>query len=130
VPAAIPIPSHPISWALGILALVHKRRGDAPSTKRAAAEAVEVAGQHNLPQWRGFAELWLGWALGRLGEREEGLALLQVAQRRLRDTGAVLFTVMSNWVLASTAACDPMYGPVVLQPGGKRKLVGGPTCQH
>ncbi|OKO89352.1 hypothetical protein AC629_06565 [Bradyrhizobium sp. NAS80.1] len=91
---------HPISWALGILALVHKLRGDAPSTKRAAAEAVEVAGEHNLPQWRGFAELWLGWALGRLGEREEGLALLQVAQRRLRDTGAVLFTVMSNWVLA------------------------------
>jgi predicted ATPase len=91
---------HPISWALGILALVHKLRDDAASTKRAAAEAVEIAAQHNLPQWQGFAELWLGWALGRLGEREEGLALLQAAQRRLRDTGAVLFTVMSNWVLA------------------------------
>src|SRR5262245_8176286 len=91
---------HPISWALGILALVHKLRCDAPSTKRAAAEAVEIARQHSLPQWLGFAELWLGWALGRLGQRAEGLALLQVAQRRLRDTGAVLFTVMSNWVLA------------------------------
>jgi class 3 adenylate cyclase len=91
---------HPIAWALGILAVVHKLRCDAPSTKRAAAEAVEVAGQHSLPQWLGFAELWLGWALGRLGQRAEGLALLQVAQRRLRDTGAVLFTVMSNCVLA------------------------------
>jgi class 3 adenylate cyclase len=91
---------HPISWALGILAVAHKLRCDAPSTKRAAAEAVEVAGQHSLPQWLGFAELWLGWALGRLGQRAEGLALLQVAQRRLRDTGAILFTVMSNCVLA------------------------------
>ena len=91
---------HPISWALGILAVAHKLRCDAPSTKRAAAEAIEIAGQHSLPQWLGFAELWLGWALGRLGQREEGLALLQVAQRRLRDTGAILFTVMSNCVLA------------------------------
>jgi class 3 adenylate cyclase len=91
---------HPISWALGILAVAHKLRCDAPSTKRAAAEAVEVAGQHSLPQWLGFAELWLGWALGRLGQIAEGLALLQVAQRRLRDTGAILFTVMSNCVLA------------------------------
>jgi hypothetical protein len=91
---------HPISWAWGILAVAHKLRCDAPSTKRAAAEAVEVAGQHSLPQWLGFAELWLGWALGRLGQRAEGLAMLQVAQRRLRDTGAVLFTVMSNCELA------------------------------
>ena len=91
---------HPVSWALGILAVAHKLRCDAPSTKRAAAEAVEVAGQHSLPQWLGFAELWLGWALGRLGQKAEGLALLQVAQRRLRDTGAILFTVMSNCVLA------------------------------
>lgn len=91
---------HPISWAWGILAVVHMLRCDALSTKRAAAEAVKVAGQHSLPQWLGFAELWLGWALGRLGQKAEGLALLEVAQRRLRDTGAVLFTVMSNCVLA------------------------------
>jgi predicted ATPase len=91
---------HPVSWALGILAVAHKLRCDASSTKRAAAEAVEVAAQHSLPQWLGFAELWLGWALGRLGQKAEGLALLQVAQRRLRDTGAILFTVMSNCVLA------------------------------
>lgn len=94
---------HPISWALGILAVAHKLRGDARSTKRAAAEAVEVAGQYSLPQWLGFAELWLGWALGRLGQRAEGLALLQMAQRRLRDTGAILFTVMSNCVLAEAS---------------------------
>ena len=91
---------HPISWALGILAVAHKLRCDAPSTQRAASEAVEVAGQHSLPQWLGFAELWLGWALGQLGQGAEGLALLQVAQRRLHDTGAILFTVMSNCVLA------------------------------
>src|SRR5262249_50832305 len=91
---------HPISWALGILAVVHKLRCDAPSAKRAAAEAADGAGPHSSARWLGFAELWLGWALGRLGQRAEGLALLQVAQRRLRDTGAVLFTVMSNCVLA------------------------------
>jgi DNA-binding winged helix-turn-helix (wHTH) protein len=91
---------HPVSWALGILAVAHKLRCDAASTQRAAVEAVEVAGQHGLPQWLGFAELWLGWALGQLGQRAEGLALLQVAQRRLRDTGAILFTVMSHSVLA------------------------------
>jgi predicted ATPase len=94
---------HPISWALGILAVAHKLRGDACSTRRAAAEAVEVAAQHSLPQWLGFAELWLGWALCRLGQRAEGLALLQVAQRRLRDTGAILFTVMSNCVFAEAS---------------------------
>src|SRR5262249_5066672 len=55
---------HPISWALGILAVVHKLRCDAPSTKRAAAEAVEVARQHSLPQWLGFGELWLGRGAG------------------------------------------------------------------
>ena len=81
---------HPIAWALGILAKVHKLRVRRSAAERAAAEAVEVAGRHRLPQWLGFAQQWRGWALCRLGEVADGLALLEEAQRRLRETGAVL----------------------------------------
>ena len=63
-----------------------------------AADAISE--RHRFPQWLGLAQQWRGWALCRLGDVADGLALLEEGLRRMRGTGAVLHTTIGRCLLA------------------------------
>jgi hypothetical protein len=73
---------------------------DAADAERIATEAIEISRQHRFPQWLGFAQQWRGWALCRLGDVADGLALLDEGLRRMRETGTVLHTTMGGCLFA------------------------------
>jgi predicted ATPase len=83
-----------------MLAQIHSALRNAAATESAAAEAFDIAQQHRFPQWLAFAQQWRGWALCRLGDAGQGLALLEEGQRRLHAIGNMLHTTRTHCFLA------------------------------
>jgi DNA-binding winged helix-turn-helix (wHTH) protein/tetratricopeptide (TPR) repeat protein len=81
---------HSLAWALSVISHAYAEQGEPALTFRFASEAIEVAGEHRLPQWFAHAQIMKGWAMCRLGEISEGLALQETGERDWRATGAVL----------------------------------------
>jgi predicted ATPase len=91
---------HTVAWSLTVLSQTAALLGNAADAERIATEAIEVSRQHRFPQWLGFAQQWRGWALCRLGDIADGLALLDEGLRRRRETGTVLHTTMGGCLFA------------------------------
>jgi len=91
---------HTLAWALVSTGNAHNFGRSARVAERLGAEAIQVSGEHRLPQWLAFAEEVRGWALCQLAEHREGLELLEDSLRRLHATGAVLHTCRIGCYLA------------------------------
>jgi DNA-binding winged helix-turn-helix (wHTH) protein/class 3 adenylate cyclase len=81
---------HSLAWALSVISHAYAEQNEPAVTIRFATEAIDVAEEHDLPQWLADARIIKGWAMCRLGDIEEGLALQETGERNWRATGAVL----------------------------------------
>jgi predicted ATPase len=72
------------------------------ATARYAAEAIDTARRHHLPQWLALGERCMGWAMHQRGEFDEGMRLQQQGVRRWNGTGAMLHTTHCEVVLAES----------------------------
>jgi predicted ATPase len=91
---------HAVAWSLAALSHTAAFVYDAVEAERTAAETIEISRQHPFPQWLGFTQQWRGWALCRLGDVGDGMALLEEGLRRTCATGAVLHTTLSRCLFA------------------------------
>jgi predicted ATPase len=73
---------------------------DVPEVERAAAQAVDLSMRHRFPQWLGFAQQSLGWALCHLGRIAKGMAQLEEGMRHMQETGAHLHTTKTHSLFA------------------------------
>ena len=76
------------AYALGCDAMLHQFNRDCDGTRRRAEAALAVAAEHEIPLWRAWASVPLGWALSRQGEADEGIATMLWGIDAARQTGA------------------------------------------
>jgi len=66
---------HSLAFALVLAASVHQACGDVERTAARASEALRIAEQHSLPQFRDWSRAYLGWAAAKQGRLDEGIAM-------------------------------------------------------
>jgi predicted ATPase len=76
------------AYALGCDAMLNQFSRDAAATRRQAEAALAVAAEHEIPLWRAWASVPLGWALSQSGEVDEGIATMRWGVDAARQTGA------------------------------------------
>jgi predicted ATPase len=96
----VPSMSHPL-LSRSYLAFL---RGDAAAALNAAEELQAHSREHGIPHWRAAAELFAGWARGRLHDATAGAAELQRAMAALADSGARGYAWHHNALLAELEA--------------------------
>jgi predicted ATPase len=69
---------------------VHLLRREAQATLEAADKAISFSQQHRIPFWMATGLTTKGWAIARMGRREEGLTLLIQGNDILRAVGSTL----------------------------------------
>ena len=84
---------HPFTLAFTLMhvAAVHETRRDARAARVHAAEATDIAREHNLGLMLAWATGFLGWSMAELGEASQGLPILADAVAAARATGSALF---------------------------------------
>jgi DNA-binding winged helix-turn-helix (wHTH) protein/predicted ATPase len=84
---------HPFTLAFTLMhvAAVHQALGGARATRVYAAEAVDVAREHNLRLMLAWATSFLGWSMAEVGEARQGVPMLAHAVADARATGSSLF---------------------------------------
>ena len=84
---------HPFTLAFTLMhvAAVHETRRDARAARVHAAEAADVAREHNLGLMHAWATGFLGWSMAELGETSLGLPMLADAIAAARATGSAMF---------------------------------------
>jgi class 3 adenylate cyclase/predicted ATPase len=92
--------AHSLAWALNAAAQAFTLHHDPATTARFAAEGLEAAREHHLPQWLANGERCMGWAMHRLGNFDDGMSLLLQGAKRWSDTGAKLHTTHYEVALA------------------------------
>jgi predicted ATPase len=94
---------HSLVFALIWAALLHNHRREFAEARGRAEAAIEIASEHRLMQWLAFANICRGFALVRLGQQPEGIALLRTGLAAWNGTGArVLGT---QWLGFTAEAC-------------------------
>jgi tetratricopeptide (TPR) repeat protein len=91
---------HTIAWSLFSLAVIQNFLRNPGKTEQAAAETIDVAQRHRFPRWLAFAQQARGWAMCQLGNRAQGLELIEDGLRRLLATGQLLGTTWAHCALA------------------------------
>jgi predicted ATPase len=96
---------HPYSVAFGLdlAAFLRQYRGDAAATRALANEALELSEGHSLPLIGAHASIFIGWALTREGELEEGMAQMRRGLAAQLATGAEL--VRPYWLFLIAETC-------------------------
>jgi predicted ATPase len=79
---------HNLAFALVSSGLVHVFLRVPRRAREIGVEAMALAREYQLPQWLGFGQEITGWAAFHLGEREEGLRLMEAGLRDVLATGA------------------------------------------
>jgi DNA-binding SARP family transcriptional activator/predicted ATPase len=77
------------AYTLGCDAMLRQFSCDRAGARKQAEAALAVASEHDLPLWRAWASVPLGWALSDAGETEEGIATIRWAIDAAEETGAV-----------------------------------------
>jgi DNA-binding winged helix-turn-helix (wHTH) protein/tetratricopeptide (TPR) repeat protein len=77
-----------LAFALVSSGLVHVFLRVPPRAREIGLEAMAVAREYRLPQWLGFGQEITGWAAFHLGDREDGLRLMEAGLRDVLATGA------------------------------------------
>jgi class 3 adenylate cyclase/predicted ATPase len=94
--------AHNLAWALGVASHSFQIHHETAATARYAAEAIDTARRHHLPQWLALGERCMGWAMHQRGEFDEGMRLQLQGVRRWNGTGAMLHTTHCEVVLAES----------------------------
>ncbi len=94
--------AHSLAWVLCVAAHSFSTLHEPHITARFASEAITRARDHDLPQWLALAERCLGWAMHRLGNFAEGLALQLQGVKRWSDSGAMLHLTHCEVLLAES----------------------------
>jgi class 3 adenylate cyclase/predicted ATPase len=81
---------HPysISWALTWGAIPHLYRGDFHTLLERVAEGIRIAEEHGFVYTSSIGTMARGWAVGQLGDVEEGIELMRAGLDAFRTTGA------------------------------------------
>lgn len=93
-----------LAYALCMSAAVRCCMGDAEATLTLADEAIELAVRHDLPYWSSWGRTLCGWAMVRMGRRDQGVALMESSLQAYRDTGGLLLEPLSLALLAESHA--------------------------
>ena len=94
---------HSLAFALIWAALLHNLRREFAEARGRAEAAIQMAGEHRLPQWLAFANISRSFALVGLGQRSEGVAQLQTGLADWHETGARVLD--TQWLGFSAEAC-------------------------
>jgi ATP/maltotriose-dependent transcriptional regulator MalT len=94
--------AHTLAWALAVAAHIFQAHNEPATTARFAREAIDVAQEHQLPQWLALGERCLGWAMHRSGNIEAGMDLQFQGRKRWNDTGAMLHTTQCAVILVDS----------------------------
>ncbi|MBP0625198.1 hypothetical protein J8I82_35795, partial [Cupriavidus sp. LEh25] len=84
--------SDPFGLALSLIyaAELHQRRGEPERTREYANAALALSSEQGFPLYLAWATILRGWALGRQGDHEPGIALIQQGLEAHEATGAAL----------------------------------------
>jgi predicted ATPase len=100
---------HSLGFALSFEASIRQARGEPNETLDAAERAISVGQNYRFPYWSAWGRLLRGWAIGRLGRLQEGVAEIEQGLADYHATGAGLIRPYGLMLLAETvaAAGDP-----------------------
>ena len=77
-----------LAFALVSSGLVYVFLRVPPRAREIGIEAMALAREYQLPQWLGFGQEITGWAAFHLGDRDDGLRLMEAGLRDVLATGA------------------------------------------
>jgi tetratricopeptide (TPR) repeat protein len=82
--------AHPFSLAYALTwgAMLHGAMCDFDSLLQSAEDVIALSREHHFGLWSSWARVLRGWALAEAGERELGIAELQVGDERMRAAGS------------------------------------------
>ena len=83
---------HSLTWALVGSGLIRIILRDTDEAERLLREALDLAHEHRMPQWIGFAQALLGFALCSNGDPQTGIKLQDEGMRSLHAAGSMLGT--------------------------------------
>jgi predicted ATPase len=86
--------AHSLAIALSFAAILHNLRREFDAAHRRAGAAINLASEHQLPEWLAEATMCRGFALVGLGQQLEGLAQLRTGLSASNDIGAHLLDSM------------------------------------
>lgn len=97
--------SHPFTqaFALFFAMVVHHCRIEIQATKEKAQALFELSGEQDFRLWKALAKIFLGWAMTKQGEKNEGVNLIRQGLSEQRATGAV--TGMAQGLALLAQAC-------------------------
>jgi predicted ATPase len=79
---------HSLAFALGFAGFLAEFCGDVDRLAELAAEQLRLCGEHGIAYWRSWAVLLDGYALGRRGRLDDGMARAREGLAGYRETGA------------------------------------------
>lgn len=102
---------HSLGFALSFEAAIRQARGEPIETRDAAERAISVGHTYRFPYWSAWGRMLRGWAIGRLGRLQEGVAEIEQGLADYRATGAELMRPHGLMLFAETvaAAGDPQH---------------------
>jgi tetratricopeptide (TPR) repeat protein len=83
---------HSLAWALVGSGQVRIILRDTDEAERLLREALDLAHEHRMPEWIGFAQALLGFALCSNGDPQTGIKLQDEGMRSLHAAGSMLMT--------------------------------------
>jgi predicted ATPase/class 3 adenylate cyclase len=93
--------SNSLAYALAYGAcIVALLRCDEAETMRLGEQLVTLATRHHLHLWRAYGEAYKGWALARIGDPAEGVAMLEEAMKGFARAGSGLYEPAATGLLA------------------------------
>jgi predicted ATPase/class 3 adenylate cyclase len=102
---------HSLGFALSFEASIRQARGEPAETLEAAERAIGVGHTYRFPYWSAWGRMLRGWAIGRLGRLQDGIAEIEQGLDDYRATGAELMRPYGLMLFAETvaAAGDPRH---------------------
>jgi hypothetical protein len=93
---------HSVAWALMGSGIVRNILRDMVGAERVCRETIEVAREHQLPQWLAMGQASLGKALCENGDLQTGISLQEEGIRSLKGAGSVLMSTRHQMYLAES----------------------------
>ena len=95
---------HTIAYAVSYRAVFEAMRSDARAAEPYAEETLELGRTHDLRLYIGYGAVASGWVRARLGDREQGVALMREGLDSLQRQGFALATPLLYALLAELQA--------------------------
>jgi class 3 adenylate cyclase len=93
---------HSLAWALFGAGVVRNALRDPVEAERDYRECIELAREHQLPQWLAFGQAGLGKALCSKGDAQAGISLQEEGLRALETAGSMAMNTRLRLYLAES----------------------------